>query len=73
VRMAIEVKVWRDKQANPQAEGVVQLERYLARHALSEGYLVIFDQRTSAPDWLERMSTEQLTSAAGRTLHVMRG
>ena len=73
VRMAIEVKVWRDKQANPLAKGVLQLESYLARHALPDGFLVIFDQRTNAPDWLERMSTESLTTESGRTLVVMRG
>jgi type II secretory pathway predicted ATPase ExeA len=73
VRMAIEVKVWRDKQANPQIKGIEQLERYLARHALSEGFLVIFDQRSSAPEWPERMSSEQLTTERGCLIEVMRG
>ena len=73
VRMAIEVKVWRDKQPNPLTEGVLQLDGYLARHALPDGFLVIFDQRTNAPEWLERMSTEQLSTESGRTLVVMRG
>ena len=73
VRMAIEVKVWRDKQANPLAEGVLQLDGYLARHALSSGFLVIFDQRTHAPEWLERMSVEQLSTERGRSIVVMRG
>ncbi len=72
VRMAIEVKVWRDKQADPLAKGVLQLEWYLARHALPNGFLVIFDQRTNAPDWLERMSTEQLTTESERIIVVMR-
>ncbi len=73
VRMAIEVKVWRDKQPNPLAEGVLQLDGYLARHALPDGFLVIFDQRTHAPEWLERMSVEQLSSESGRSVVVMRG
>ncbi len=73
VRMAIEVKVWRDKQANPLAEGILQLDSYLARHALSSGFLVIFDQRTHAPEWLERMNTEQLSTESGRSIVVMRG
>ncbi len=73
VRMAIEVKVWRDKQANPQIKGIEQLERYLVRHALSEGFLVIFDQRNNAPEWPERMSSERLTTESGRVIEVMRG
>ena len=72
-RMAIEVKVWRDRQVNPLPEGIEQLERYLGRHALSGGFLVIFDQRTNAPEWLERMSTEQLSTTSGRKITVMRG
>ena len=73
VRMAIEVKVWRGKRASPQAEGIKQLERYLSRHGLMEGFLVIFDQRTSAPEWDERMSCEQLTTESGRKITVMQG
>jgi type II secretory pathway predicted ATPase ExeA len=73
VRMAIEVKVWRDKQADPKIAGIEQLERYLARHGLAEGFLVIFDQRTHAPEWLERMGVEQTISPGGRSMTVMRG
>jgi hypothetical protein len=73
VRVAIEVKVWRDKQANPQIKGIEQLERYLVRHILSEGFLVIFDQRSNAPEWPERMSSEQLTTENGRLIEVMLG
>ena len=72
-RMAIEVKVWRDRQVNPLAAGIEQLDRYLGRHALPSGFLVIFDQRTHAPEWLERMSTEQLSTTSGRKITVMRG
>ena len=48
-RMAIEVEVWHDKQADPLADGLAQFERYLNRLTLNEGFLVIFDRRSTAP------------------------
>ena len=48
--MAIEVKVWRDKRPDPLIDGMEQIERYLARLNLPNGFLVLFDQRTSAPE-----------------------
>lgn len=41
----IELKVRRAKDADPLGEGLVQLDRYLSRHHLDHGYLVIFDRR----------------------------
>ena len=73
VRMAIEVKVWRDGRPDPQIEGLVQIERYLQRLNLFEGFLVIFDQRTTAPEWEKRMSTSKAATASGRKISVMRG
>lgn len=48
-RMAIEVEVWHDKQADPLADGLAQFERYLNHLTLNEGFLVIFDRRSTAP------------------------
>lgn len=48
VTMAIEVKAWREKQRDPRGAGIEQLDRYLAGLGLSEGWLIVFDQRASA-------------------------
>ena len=73
VRMAIEVKVWRDARPDPQIEGLVQIERYLQRLNLTEGFLVIFDQRMTAPEWEKRTSSSEAVTESGRTVWVMRG
>ncbi len=72
-QMAIEVKVWNDKQADPLIDGLEQTERYLTRLGLSEGYLVIFDRRTQAPEWAERMRIEDVRTASGKAVLVLRG
>ncbi len=72
-QMAIEVKVWNDKQGDPLIDGLEQTERYLTRLGLSEGYLVIFDRRTQAPEWSERMRIEDVRTASGRAVMVLRG
>ena len=72
-RMAIEVKVWNDKQADPLTDGLEQIERYLNRLALDEGFLVIFDRRTNAPEWAKRMSNHDVHTAQGKAVLVMRG
>ena len=72
-RMAIEVKVWRDKAKDPVQLGLKQLERYLHRLSLSEGYLVIFDQRSQAPEWEQRMSMQETSTSSGNTVLVLRG
>ena len=73
VAMVIEIKVWRDKRPDPLIEGLEQIERYLARMQLDQGFLVLFDQRTTAPEWEARMRTEQAQTASGRAITVLRG
>ena len=73
VRMAIEVKVWRDSRVNPEAKGLVQLEQYLSRLNLPNGFLVIFDQRAKPAKWEQRMRTSEAKTASDRPVWVMRG
>ena len=73
VAMVIEIKVWRDKRPNPLIEGLEQIERYLARMQLDQGFLVLFDQRTTAPEWEARMRTEHAQTVSGRAITVFRG
>jgi hypothetical protein len=72
-QMAIEVKVWRDRQPDPLIEGLEQMERYLTRLSLSEGFLVLFDQRSSAVEWAERMRVEEAVTENGKAVLVLRG
>jgi hypothetical protein len=71
-QMAIEVKVWRDKQPDPLIEGLEQIERYLSRLKLGAGFLVLFDRRSNAAAWGERMRTEQAQTASGKAIMVLR-
>lgn len=41
VRMAIELKVWRDGRPDPLKQGLAQLDEYMSGLGLNEGWLVI--------------------------------
>jgi len=45
----------------------------LARMQLDQGFLVLFDQRTTAPEWAARMQTLAAQTASGRKIQVFRG
>ena len=70
--LAIELKVWREDEPDPLAEGLVQLEAYLAGLGLSEGWLVIFDRRPGLPRLSKRTSTASAATASGREIVVIR-
>jgi hypothetical protein len=70
--LAIEIKVWRDREPDPLAEGLVQLEGYLQGLGLETGWLVLFDRRTHQPSIAERTRTEQARTASGRSVTVIR-
>jgi hypothetical protein len=72
-QMAIEVKVWHDKQPDPLLDGLEQIERYLNRLGLNEGFLVIFDRRTNAPEWAQRMGAHDTQTVSGKAVLVLRG
>jgi len=68
----LELKVWRDGSPDPLAEGLEQLDGYLAGLGLDGGWLVIFDRRTGQPPIAERTQATVSTSPAGRCLRVIR-
>jgi hypothetical protein len=72
--VAIELKVWREKQGDPIHEGLAQLEGYLGRLGLTEGFLVIFDRRRAAEEvpWDERPRWENEALAGGKRVRVLR-
>lgn len=70
--LALELKVWRDREPDPLAEGLAQLDRYLAGLGLDHGWLVLFDRRSGLPRLSERTSASETTSPAGRRVTVIR-
>jgi hypothetical protein len=77
---AVELKVWRSRQANPREEGLEQLDAYLGRLGLEEGTLIIFDRRggekaSRARDESERAASaprvEPVQTVGGRRANVL--
>lgn len=73
VRLAIELKTWRTGERDPLAQGLAQLDEYLAGLGLATGWLVIFDQRPGQPPIGERTSAEEAITPANRRVMVIRG
>ncbi len=71
--VAMELKVWRDHEKEPLAEGLAQLDGYLNGLGLETGWLVIFDRRSGQPPIAERTTTEPATTPSGRSVTVIRG
>jgi hypothetical protein len=70
--LAIEIKVWRPGAVDPLAQGLVQLDGYLAGLGLDHGWLVIFDRRPDAPPLTERLGATQSTTGSNRRVVVVR-
>jgi hypothetical protein len=70
--LAIEVKVWRPDHADPLAEGLPQIDSYLAGLGLSTGWLVIFDRRPNAPPLADRLAETRAATPSGRSVTVIR-
>ena len=72
VTLGIELKVWREKKRDPQNEGIEQLESYLARLGLNQGWLFVFDRRKNALPMEERLSTQVIMTENQRLITVIR-
>jgi hypothetical protein len=72
ITLGIELKVWRDKKRDPQAEGIEQLDSYLARLGVDFGWLLVFDRREKAPPIEERLSTKITTTKNQRSITIIR-
>ena len=72
VTLGIELKVWRDGEPDPLAEGLAQLDDCLAGLGLESGWLVIFDRRSGQPPLRERTSSSEQHSPQGRQITVIR-
>ena len=68
----MELKVWHDRQADPLAEGLEQLDGYLAGLGLDSGWLILFDRRANQPPIAERTAHHAATSPQGRQIVVVR-
>lgn len=60
VTLGIELKVWRDRRPDPLDRGLQQLESYLDRIEVTEGWLVIFDRRSNALEIADRTQVEMV-------------
>jgi ATPase family associated with various cellular activities (AAA) len=72
VTLGIELKTWRDKTRDPEAEGLQQLDSYLDRLEENFGWLFVFDRRSTAPPFTERLGNKTATTESGRTVLVIR-
>ena len=70
--LGIELKVWRDGEEDPLAEGLAQLDAYLDGLGLPSGWLVIFDRRSGQPPIAKRTTAEPAATPAGRTITLIR-
>ena len=70
--LGMELKVWRDGAPDPLAEGLDQLDGYLAGLGLDWGWLVIFDRRAGQPPMAERTASREARSPQGRRIVVVR-
>lgn len=71
--LAIELKVWRDREPDPLAAGLAQIDRYLAGLGLDHGWLVLFDRRSGLARLADRTSASEVRTAGGRRVAVIRG
>mgnify|MGYP000717929940 CR=1 FL=1 len=72
VKLAVELKVWRDKQADPANDGMEQLERYMRHIDTAHGWLIVFDRRAGQEKRVDRMTVEAATSPRGLTVALLR-
>ena len=70
-RFAVELKVWRDRAADPLARGLEQLGGYLERLGLADGALLLFDRRHDAAPLPDRVGRREL-EVEGRRIVVWR-
>jgi hypothetical protein len=63
-REALELKVWRSGEKDPLPKGLVQLDGY--------GVLVLFDRRPDAADPETRTRFEEVVTAGGRRVTLLR-
>ena len=72
VTLGIEVKAWRDKVKDPEAQGLDQLDGYLERIKADYGWLFVFDRRKNAPPFIERLKTKTATTKKGHSVVIIR-
>ena len=70
---AAEGNGWRGGAPDPLAEGLEQLDGYLAGLGLDSGWLVVFDRLSGQPPIAERTRAAAASSPGGRSVTVIRG
>ncbi len=72
VKLAMELKVWRDGRPDPARLGLPQMDEYLERLGLPTGWLVVFDCRSTAKPCARRTKADQRRTPGGREVVVVR-
>jgi hypothetical protein len=62
----LELKVWRDGEADPTPAGLRQIEGYLERTGVDHGHLIVFDRRSAAPPITERVAFSEASTPERR-------
>ncbi len=70
LKLPVEVKVHRDDGGDPTREGLEQLDRHCEGLRVNTGWLVIFDQRSTATG--KRLEHEESVTSGGRHVMVIR-
>jgi hypothetical protein len=71
-RRALELKVWRAGEKDPQKSGLAQLDGYLAQLGLRRGVLVVFDRRPAGKGARRRAHFDKARTPSGREVTVLR-
>jgi hypothetical protein len=69
---AVEYKLWRKGRPDPLPVALRQLDRYLHRHGLDAGILVIADSRPEAAPVRQRCGISTARAPSGREITVLR-
>ncbi len=70
--VALVVKVRRDPDADPVAEGLAQVDEALARLGIENGWLVVFDRRKGVSPVSQRLGAVKEKTPAGREVVLVR-
>lgn len=72
VSLPLVVKVRRDREPEPLAEGLAQLDEAMAKLHTDKGWLVIFDRRKGVSPISQRLNSSTETTKAGRAVVLVR-
>ena len=70
--LGIDLRVWQDGEDDPVTEGLMDIDPYLERLDVAQGWLVIFDRRAGLPRLADRTEAQAQRTPGGREVMVVR-